>query len=63
MILLEPHVWEKSGSRVKYKWAWVNAKMLSANQIGGFSSFNISKTIGVIKLIFTCRYIPVKATN
>ena len=25
--------------------------MLSANQIAGFSNFNISKTIGVIKLI------------
>ena len=36
MILLKPHVWEKSGSRL-------NAKLLSANQIAGFLSFNISK--------------------
>ena len=26
--------------------------MLSANQIAGFLSFNISKTVGVIKFIF-----------
>ena len=30
----------------------LNAKMLSANQIAGFLNFSISKTIGVIKLIF-----------
>ena len=30
----------------------LNAKMLSANHIAGFLNFNISKTIGVIKLIF-----------
>ena len=30
----------------------LNAKMLSANQIAGFLNFNISKTIGGIKLIF-----------
>ena len=29
----------------------LNAEMFSANQITGFLSFNISKTIGVIKLI------------
>ena len=29
----------------------LNAKMLSANQIAGFLNFNISKTIGGIKLI------------
>ena len=30
----------------------LNAKMISANQIAGFLNFNISKTIGGIKLIF-----------
>ena len=30
----------------------LNAKMPSANQIGGFLNLNISKTIGSIKLIF-----------
>ena len=30
----------------------LNAKMLSANQIAGFLNFDISKTIGSIKLIF-----------
>ena len=30
----------------------LNAKMLLANQIAGFLNFNISKTIGGIKLIF-----------
>ena len=30
----------------------LNAKMLSSNQIAGFLNFNISKTIGDIKLIF-----------
>ena len=30
----------------------LHTKMLSANQISGFLSFNISKTIGGIKLIF-----------
>ena len=30
----------------------LNAKMLLANQIAGFLNFNISKTSGVIKLIF-----------
>ena len=34
-----------------FGWAWLNAKMLSANRIAGFLNFNISKTIGVIKLI------------
>ena len=32
--------------------AWLNAKVLSANQIAGFLNINISKTIGVITLIF-----------
>ena len=41
----------------------LNAEMLSANQIAGFLNFNISKTIGGIKLIFACRYISIKATN
>ena len=45
MIMLKPHVYETPGSRVKYK----NAL---ANQIAGFLNFNISKTIGGIKLIF-----------
>ena len=45
MILLKLHVWEKSDSQV-------NAKMLSANQIAGFLNFNVSKTVGGIKLIF-----------
>ena len=31
----------------------LNAKILSANQIAGFLNFNISKTIGSIKLIFS----------
>ena len=44
MILLKPHVWEKSDTRV-------NAKMLSANQIARFLNFNTSKTIRGIKLI------------
>ena len=30
----------------------VNAKMLSVRQIAGFLNFNISQTIGGIKLIF-----------
>ena len=30
----------------------LNAKMLSVNQIAGLLHFNISKTIGTIKLIF-----------
>ena len=30
----------------------LNAKIVSANQIAGFLNFNISKTIGDIKLIF-----------
>ena len=30
----------------------VNAKMLSVNEIAGFLNFNISETIGGIKLIF-----------
>ena len=30
----------------------LNAKMLSANQIAGFLTFNISKTMGGINLIF-----------
>ena len=46
-----------------FRWAELNAKMLLANQIAGFLNFNISKTIGGIKLIFTYRYISVKATN
>ena len=33
----------------------MNAEMLLANQIARFSSFNISKTIGVIKLIFSIK--------
>ena len=45
MILLKPHVLEKSGCRVK-------CEMLSASQIAVFLSFNSSKTIGVSKLIF-----------
>ena len=45
MILLKLHVWEKSDSQV-------NAKMFSANQIAGFLNFNVSKTVGGIKLIF-----------
>ena len=36
VILLKLHVWEKSGSQVK-------CKILSANQIAGYSNFNISK--------------------
>ena len=44
--LLKPHVWENLVLEL-------NAKMLSANQIAGFLNFNISKTIGVIKLIFS----------
>ena len=31
----------------------LNAEILSANQIAGFLNFNISKTIGVRKLIFS----------
>ena len=54
MIMLKPHVYEIPGSWVKYK----NALN---NQIAGFLNFNISKTIGGIKLIFW--YIFVKATN
>ena len=46
-----------------FGWAWLNAKMLSANRIAGFLNFNISKTIGVIKLVCACGYISVKATN
>ena len=38
MILLKPHVCEKSGS---------------TNQIAGFLNFNISKSIGGMKLIFS----------
>ena len=38
-----------SGKNVALK---LNAKMLSANQSAGFLNFNISKTIGDIKLIF-----------
>ena len=48
MILLKLHAWKKPGSQVKFK-------MLSINQIAGFlylKNFDISKTIGVIKLIF-----------
>ena len=48
MILLKPHVWEKSGSQVKCK----NTKILSGNQIAGFLNFNISRTVGGIKLYF-----------
>ena len=44
IILLKHHVWEKSAS-------WVNAKMLLISQITGFLNFNISKTIGGIKLL------------
>ena len=41
----------------------LNAKMLLANQIAGFLNFNISETVGGIKLIFACKYISIKATN
>ena len=41
----------------------LNVEILSANQIAGFLNFNISKTIGGIKLIFVCSYISIKATN
>ena len=44
MILLKPHVWEKSGNL-----------MPSANQIAGFLNCSISKTIRGIKLIFCMR--------
>ena len=44
----------------KYLVLELNAKMLSANQLAGFLNFNISKTIGGIKLIFACRYISIK---
>ena len=40
----------------------LNAKIVSANQIAGFSNF-IWKTIAGIKLFFACRYISIKATN
>ena len=43
MILLKPNVLEKSGSQVKCK---------NSNQIARFLNFNVSKTIGGIKLIF-----------
>ena len=45
MILLKLHVWENLLLELI-------AKMLLANQIAGFLNFNISKTIGGIKLIF-----------
>ena len=35
-----------------FRWAWLNAEMLSAHQIAGFLNFNISKTIWGTKLIF-----------
>ena len=38
----------------------LNAKMLWANQIALFLNFNISKTIGDIKLIIYIRYISIK---
>ena len=41
----------------------LDAKMQLANQILGFLNFNISKTIGAIKLFFACRYISIKATS
>ena len=43
-----------SGNRMSAKsliLEW-NAEMLLANQIAGFLNFNISKTIGALKLIF-----------
>ena len=43
MILLKPNVLEKFGSQVKCK---------NSNQVAGFLNFNVSKTIGGIKLIF-----------
>ena len=43
-----------------FRWACLNVKMLSAIQTAGFLSFNVSKTIGVIKLIF---YVSVNATK
>ena len=35
-----------------FRWAWLNAKVLSANQIVALLNFNISKTIAGIMLIF-----------
>ena len=46
MILLKLHLWEKSGSWVKYK----NTLSRSDGRI--FLNFNISKTIARVKLIF-----------
>ena len=47
-ILLQPHVWEN----LVLELIKLNAKMLLANQIARFLKFNISKTVGSIKLIF-----------
>ena len=41
----------------------LNAKMLSASQIAGILNFNVSKTIGDIKLTFCMQLHIYKATN
>ena len=46
MILLKPRM---SGKNLVLE---LNAKILSANQIAGFLNFKISKTTGILKLIF-----------
>ena len=40
---------QKFYSQLDSQVRFANVKMLSTNQIAGFSNFNISKTIGVVK--------------